>query len=316
MNTPIIISVDQLKKAYGEKIVLDVLSFQVNEGSIFALLGENGAGKTTTVQILSTLIRSDAGIAKIAGYDCGSEKKSVRKLISLTGQFTAVDELLTGEENMHMMARLNHLRGADAKQQTQELLEKFDLIKVAKRPVKTYSGGLKRRLDIAISLLGSPKIVFLDEPTTGLDPISRMNMWRIIKDLANNGVTIFLTTQYLEEADQLANHIAVLNQGRIVAEGSSAELKRLVGEEKVVFQFENESDFAKAVEHVGIGAFAEKSELRLSVNTDGSGERLRVLLNDLHHLGVEPASVQFRKPTLDDVFMKMISEKKKEVVSL
>lgn len=312
MNTPII-SVDGLRKVYGQKTVLDGLSFHVNKGSIFALLGENGAGKTTTVQILSTLIRADGGRAKIAGFDCEIEKKSVRRMISLTGQFTALDELLTGEENMQMMARLNHLRGANAKKQAQELLEKFDLTDVAKRPVKTYSGGLKRRLDIAISLLGSPEVLFLDEPTTGLDPRSRMNMWHLIKDLANHGVTIFLTTQYLEEADQLADKIAVIDQGRIVAEGSADELKRLVGEEQVELHFENETDFFKAVEHVAEGGFAEKSELCVSVTTDGSGERLRILLNALHDIGIEPARVQLRKPTLDDVFMKTTSAKKKEV---
>lgn len=309
MNKPII-SADGLRKVYGEKTVLDGLSFQVNKGSIFALLGENGAGKTTTVKILSTLIRADAGSATIAGFDCERNKKSVRKMISLTGQFTSLDELLTGEENMNMMARLHHLRRADAKQQSQELLEKFDLTDVANRPVKTYSGGLKRRLDIAISLLSSPEVVFLDEPTTGLDPRSRMNMWRFIKDLAHNGVTIFLTTQYLEEADQLADKIAVIDQGRIVAEGSSTELKRLVGEEKVELQFKNENDFFNAVDHVKESRFAEKSELRISFTTDGSSEKLRKLLNTLHEIGIEPVSVQLRKPTLDDVFMKTTSEKK------
>ena len=309
MNKPIIV-VDQLKKTYGNKTVLDGLSFHVERSSIFALLGENGAGKTTTVQILSTLIRKDAGVAKIAGFDCEIEKKSVRKIISLTGQFTAVDELLTGAENMYMMARLNHLRVNYAIQQSQDLLKKFDLIEVANRPVKTYSGGLKRRLDIAISLLGSPEIVFLDEPTTGLDPRSRMNMWHLIKDLANNGVTIFLTTQHLEEADQLADKIAVINSGRIVAEGSSSELKRLVGEEKVELYLENESDYLKAMKHIGIGAYAEKNELRISMNTDGSSEYLRILLNTLYDNGVEPVSVQLLKPTLDDVFMKTTGSEK------
>ena len=281
----------------------------VERGTIFALLGENGAGKTTTVRTLSTLISADSGTATIAGFDTQKEAEAVKERISLTGQYATVDELLTGEENLMMMGRLNHLDRHLVEKRTQELLEQFDLLDAAKKPVKTYSGGMRRKLDIAISLLASPEVIFLDEPTTGLDPRSRRNMWNMIQSLTDDGITIFLTTQYLEEADQLADKIAVLDSGKIVEEGTAEELKQIVGDEKLELTFDNHNDFQRAIKIVK-GQIDEK-ERRISVTT-GSTETLRVLLNSLNDEGIEPSNVQFRKPTLDDVFMTITSRKRKE----
>lgn len=304
-----IISVNNLKKSYGNHSVLDGLTFEVERGTIFALLGENGAGKTTTVRTLSTLISADSGTATIAGFDTQKEAEAVKERISLTGQYATVDELLTGEENLMMMGRLNHLDRHLVEKRTQELLEQFDLLDAAKKPVKTYSGGMRRKLDIAISLLASPEVIFLDEPTTGLDPRSRRNMWNMIQSLTDDGITIFLTTQYLEEADQLADKIAVLGSGKIVEEGTAEELKQIVGDEKLELTFDNHNDFQRAIKIVK-GQIDEK-ERRISVTT-GSTETLRVLLNSLNDEGIEPSNVQFRKPTLDDVFMTITSRKRKE----
>ncbi|WP_102272767.1 ATP-binding cassette domain-containing protein [Cytobacillus massiliigabonensis] len=304
-----IISVHDLKKSYGKHTVLDGLNFEVECGSIFALLGENGAGKTTTVRILSTLIQADSGIAAIAGYDTHRESESVKQKISLTGQYASVDELLTGEENLMMMGRLNHLSRHLVKKRTAELLEQFELTNAAKKQVKTYSGGMRRRLDIAISLLASPKVIFLDEPTTGLDPRSRKNMWNLIQQLAKDGVTIFLTTQYLEEADQLADKIAVIDNGKIVEEGTAEELKCMIGEEKLELTFNDLYAFQNAQEL--IQGQVHDNERRISIHT-GSTESLRQLLNTLHEHGIEPSTVTFRKPTLDDVFMDITSRKRKE----
>lgn len=302
------ISVKNLKKGYGEKNVLDDISFEVEEGSIFALLGENGAGKTTTVRILSTLIRYDAGQATIDGFDCMKAASSVREIISLTGQYAAVDELLTAEENLYMMGRLSGLDKKTAKRRTVELIEQFDLVKAANRPVKTYSGGMKRRVDIAISLLASPKVIFLDEPTTGLDPRSRMNMWNLIKGLAKKGVTIFLTTQYLEEAEQLADKISVIHNGKIVVEGTAHELKKLVGKEKIEFHFHQRKEMEKASEI--LGGKQHDNHLSIPVTSDSSTEKLRESLNALHDKDIEPSDVHLIKPTLDDVFINITSKRK------
>lgn len=220
-----VISVKDLEKVYGNHSVLKGISFEVERGSVFSLLGENGAGKTTTVHILSTLISATSGSVLIGGYDTRKDTDNVKKRISLTGQYAAVDELLTGKENLMMMGRLNHLDRQTVKKRTVELLHQFDLVNAANKSVKTYSGGMRRRLDIAISLLASPEVIFLDEPTTGLDPRSRNNMWKLIQELSNKGVTIFLTTQYLEEADQLADKIAILHEGKIVEQGPAEALK-------------------------------------------------------------------------------------------
>jgi ABC-2 type transport system ATP-binding protein len=217
-----------LEKSYGDVKVLDGVDLRVARGSVFSLLGPNGAGKTTTVKILSTLIAADGGRASVAGFDVMSERRAVRRSISLTGQYAAVDELQTGAENLYMMGRLAGLSRRDARRRAAELLERFDLVAAGGRRVGTYSGGMRRRLDLACSLVGRPAVLFLDEPTTGLDPRSRQAMWEVIGELLADGVTVFLTTQYLEEADRLADRIAVLDRGRIVAEGTAAELKRMV----------------------------------------------------------------------------------------
>lgn len=304
------ISVKDLKKKYGTHSVLSGFDFDVDRGSIFALLGENGAGKTTTIRILSTLIKAEGGTATIAGFDCKHNASDIRKIISLTGQDAALDELLTGKENLQMMGRMFHLDRKTVKKRTSELLEQFDLIDASNRPVKTYSGGMKRRLDIAISLLGSPQVIFLDEPTTGLDPRSRMNTWGFIRDLAKKGVTIFLTTQYLEEADHLADKIAVINDGKIVAIGTANELKSIVGEEQVVLHFQ-QLDFQKA--SMLLNGRMNNEDQTVSIKTNGSSNSLRLLLNVLHDHEIEPMDIQFHKPTLDDVFMDLTNRSEKGV---
>jgi ABC-2 type transport system ATP-binding protein len=222
------IAVRGLRKAYGEHVVLDGVDLDVAEGTIFALLGPNGAGKTTIVHILSTLIRADGGEVRVAGHDVAREPSAVRGVIGVTGQFSAVDNLLTGEENLVLMADLNHLGRAEGRRRVAELLERFDLVEAAGKPAATYSGGMRRRLDLAMTLIGEPRLLFLDEPTTGLDPRSRRMMWELIRNLVADGMTVFLTTQYLEEADRLAGRIALLDHGRVVAEGTAAELKQQV----------------------------------------------------------------------------------------
>src|SRR5262252_2532163 len=226
-----------LRKAFGDHVVLDGIDLDVAEGTIFALLGPNGAGKTTTVQILSTLIGADGGEARVAGHDVAREPDAVRAAIGVTGQFSAIDNLLTGEENLLLMADLHHLSRFEGRRRAAELLSRFELVDAAKQRPATYSGGMRRRLDLAMTLVGNPRLIFLDEPTTGLDPRSRHTMWQIIRDLVADGVTIFLTTQNLDEADALANQIAVLNHGRLVAQGSPAELKALIPGGHIRLQF-------------------------------------------------------------------------------
>ncbi|MCH1627178.1 ATP-binding cassette domain-containing protein [Ferdinandcohnia quinoae] len=302
-----IISVKDLKKSYGSQKVLDGINFEVERGQIFALLGENGAGKTTTIRILSTLIRPDEGIAMIDGLDTYREANSVKKRISLTGQYATVDELLTGEENLQMMGRLNHLNRSTVKKRTATLLKQFDLLEAAKKQAKSYSGGMRRRLDIALSLLANPKVIFLDEPTTGLDPRSRLNMWILIKELASNGITIFLTTQYLEEADQLADKIALIHNGKIVVEGTAEELKRMIGEEKLVLQFQSEANLIKA--HNLLDGQTDHESKCLILTVKDTTEDLRNTLNTLHEQDMMPIDIYFRKPTLEDVFMEITSHK-------
>ncbi|MEU6194310.1 ATP-binding cassette domain-containing protein [Streptomyces sp. NPDC047061] len=290
-----------LRKAYGDKTVLDGIDIRVPAGTIFSLLGPNGAGKTTVVNILSTLISADGGEARIAGHDLAAEAQRVRAAIGVTGQFSAVDGLITGEENMLLMADLHHLSKQRGRQVTAELLERFDLTEAAKKPASTYSGGMKRRLDIAMTLVGSPRIIFLDEPTTGLDPRSRHTMWQIIRELVSGGTTVFLTTQYLEEADQLADRIAVLNGGRIVAEGSAEELKRLVPGGHVRLRFSDPVAYERAATELR-ETTRDDEALTLQIPSGGSQRELRAILDWLDAAGIEADELSVHTPDLDDVF--------------
>jgi ABC-2 type transport system ATP-binding protein len=299
--TNLAIAANGLRKSYGDKLVLDGVDLNVAEGTIFSLLGQNGAGKTTAVKILSTLISADGGTAAVGGHDLASEAQAVRAAIGVTGQFSAVDGLITGEENMLLMADLHHLSKEEGKRVTAELLERFDLVEAAQKPASTYSGGMKRRLDIAMTLVGSPRIIFLDEPTTGLDPRSRHNMWQIIRELVNGGVTVFLTTQYLEEADELADRIAVLNNGRIVAEGSAEELKRLIPGGHVRLRFSDPAAYNFAALALG-DATRDDEALSLQILSGGSQRDLRAILDRLESAGIEADELTVHTPDLDDVF--------------
>jgi ABC-2 type transport system ATP-binding protein len=290
-----------LSKSFGATAVLDGVAFTVAEGTIFALLGPNGAGKTTIVRILSTLIAADSGEACVAGHDVSSAPDAVRAAIGVTGQFSAVDELLTGEENLRLMADLNHLGRAEGRRRVAELLEAFDLADAAGKPVMTYSGGMKRRLDLAMTLVGSPRVIFLDEPTTGLDPRGRHTMWQAIRELVADGVTIFLTTQYLDEADELAHLIAVLDRGRIVAEGTADELKRHIPGAHVRLQF-TEPEALHAAGRALDAPVRDEENLILQVPNDGSVAALHRLLDQLDGAGVNSAQLSVHSPDLDDVF--------------
>ncbi|GGP74664.1 daunorubicin resistance protein DrrA family ABC transporter ATP-binding protein [Streptomyces variabilis] len=295
------IAANGLRKSYGDKTVLDGIDLTVPEGTVFSLLGPNGAGKTTTVQILSTLISAGGGQAQVAGHDLATDPQAVRAAIGVTGQFSAVDGLITGEENMLLMADLHHLSKQEGRRVTAELLERFDLVEAAKKPASTYSGGMKRRLDIAMTLVGGPRIIFLDEPTTGLDPRSRHNMWGIIRELVSGGVTVFLTTQYLEEADELADRIAVLNDGKIAAEGTAAELKRLVPGGHVRLRFTDPADYQAAALALN-PATRDDDALALQVPSGGSQRELRSILDWLDSAGIEASELTVHTPDLDDVF--------------
>ncbi|MCQ4192468.1 ATP-binding cassette domain-containing protein [Streptomyces parvulus] len=295
------ITAQALRKSYGDKVVLDGIDLTIPEGTVFALLGPNGAGKTTVVKILSTLITADGGEARVGGHDLAAQAQSVRAAIGVTGQFSAVDGLITGEENMLLMADLNHLSKAEGQRVAAELLERFDLVEAAKKPASTYSGGMKRRLDIAMTLVGGPRIIFLDEPTTGLDPRSRHNMWRIIRQLVTGGTTVFLTTQYLEEADELADRIAVLNGGRIVAEGSADELKRLVPGGHVRLRFTDPAAHRAAADALPDAARDDEA-LTLQIPNDGTQRELRAVLDHLDTAGIEADELTVHTPDLDDVF--------------
>jgi ABC-2 type transport system ATP-binding protein len=300
--TSSVIAVSGLRKAYGDKTVLDGIDLEVRGGTVFSLLGPNGAGKTTTVNVLTTLVRADGGTAAVAGHDVAAEARAVRSVIGVTGQFAAVDDLLTGQENLQLMADLHHLRAAEGRRVARSLLERFDLAESAQKMASTYSGGMRRKLDLAMTLVTRPQVIFLDEPTTGLDPRSRRGMWDIIRELVADGVTVFLTTQYLEEADQLADQIAVLDQGRLVAEGTADELKRRVPGSHVRLRF-SDAVVLGAAARVLNGATADDAALSLRVPIDGGVRSLRTLLNrlDEHAIDVEEFSVH--TPDLDDVFL-------------
>ncbi|MFE6848139.1 ATP-binding cassette domain-containing protein [Streptomyces sp. NPDC057686] len=294
------IAVSGLRKAYGDKVVLDGIDFDVAAGSIFSLLGPNGAGKTTTVNVLTTLMKADAGSVRVAGHDVATATKQARAAIGVTGQFAAVDDLLSGRENLQLMTDLKRVRGGD--KLVTELLERFDLVESADKMSSTYSGGMRRKLDLAMTLVGNPEIIFLDEPTTGLDPRSRRTMWGIVRELVADGTTIFLTTQYLEEADQLADQIAVLNGGRLVAQGTPEELKRQIPGTHIRFRFSDLYELDAAA-RILTGATRDDDELTLRVASDGETRSLRILLDqlDAHSLDAQEFSVQ--RPDLDDVFL-------------
>jgi ABC-2 type transport system ATP-binding protein len=304
------IAVTGLRKSFGGTVVLAGIDLGIAPGSIFSLLGPNGAGKTTAVNIMTTLIRADAGEVRIGGYDVSQEPQAIRSLIGVTGQFSAVDPLLTGAENLALMGRLHHLGRGEAQRRTTELVQRFDLAEAFARPASTYSGGQTRRLDLAMSLIGQPRILFLDEPTTGLDPRSRRTMWEAIRELAATGVTVFLTTQYLDEADQLADRIALLDHGSIVAEGTPAELKRLVPGGHITVHFTDVASLDAAVRALG-EARRDETGLSLQIASDGSMASVKEVIDRLDDSTISVESLAVHAPDLDDVFFALTGRAEK-----
>jgi ABC-2 type transport system ATP-binding protein len=294
--------------------VLDGIDLDVPAGTVFSLLGPNGAGKTTTVNVLTTLTKADAGTVRVAGHDIVTETKAVRAAVGVTGQFAAVDELLTGQENLRLMADLKRLGAGEGSEVVTGLLERFDLVESAQKLVSTYSGGMRRKLDLAMTLVGNPQIIFLDEPTTGLDPRSRRTMWDIIRELVADGVTIFLTTQHLEEADRLADRIAVLDQGRLVAQGTPGDLKRQVPGSHVRLRFTNAGELDTAAE-VLTGTTRDDEDLTLRVPSDGGVKSLRALLGQLDEHSINPEEFSVHTPDLDDVFLALTAHARTEAIS-
>ncbi len=298
--SPAISAVD-VRKSFGDNVVLDGLDLSVEPGSVFALLGPNGAGKTTMVRILATLLEADHGTIHVAGHDVTREADAVRDVIGVTGQFSAVDELLTGAENLTLMADLHHLARVDARRRIAELLEHFELAEAADRIAMTYSGGMRRRLDLAMTLIGAPQVIFLDEPTTGLDPRSRRTVWEIVKRTVDDGTTVFLTTQYLDEADKLADRVAILDRGRVVAEGSAQELKQRIPGGRIDLQFADAE--ARLVAGGALGMpVPDHDSPSLQLPTDGNVATLRRVLRDLDEAGVDVVDLAIHTPDLDDVF--------------
>ena len=312
MHDEYAIVAEGLHKSYEKNEVLKGVSLKIKRGTMLALLGPNGAGKTTTVRILSTLLAFNGGTATIEGLDVVKDADRVREIIGLTGQYAAVDEYLTGVQNLVMMGRLYHLSSDHAKTRAQQLLEQFDLVDAADRKVKTYSGGMRRRLDLAISLIATPPIIFLDEPTTGLDPRSRLAMWDVIRGLMKSGATILLTTQYLEEADQLADQIAVIDHGMVIAEGTASELKKKVGQDFAKLTFKNDAELEAAKKALGEKSKAVAHELTLSIPMDNVADLTHVL-DKLETAKVPVASLDIHKPTLDDVFLQLTGKPVEEV---
>ncbi|MBI5357732.1 ATP-binding cassette domain-containing protein [Candidatus Saccharibacteria bacterium] len=317
VNSTNSIVVKDLHKSYKDLKVLDGVSFSVKKGDILALLGPNGAGKTTTVKILSTLLHPDKGEAQINGYDIKSDEAAVRSNIGLTGQYAAVDEYLTGEENLKLIGRLYRLNKDDVNRRSKQLLEQFDLVEASTRPVKTYSGGMRRRLDLAMSLIASPPVIFLDEPTTGLDPRSRLTMWAMIEKLASGGTTILLTTQYMEEADYLADNIVVIDNGKVIAEGTSDTLKSKVGSDRLELKIAKNSSLEKAEKIIdGKVLNVDKDDRIISIATKKGAGELRRILEQLEKAKIDVVDVSLHRPTLDDVFLsltgKVTSEEEKE----
>jgi ABC-2 type transport system ATP-binding protein len=308
---------EHLVKTYrnGEVKALDDLSLDVEEGTVLGVLGPNGAGKTTTVRILATLLKPDSGIATVAGIDVAKHPDKVRELIGLSGQYAAVDETLTGWDNLVMFGRLYHLGKTASIKRADELLERFSLTDSARRPIKTYSGGMRRRLDLAASLIVQPKILFLDEPTTGLDPRGRQEMWGVIQELVKGGVTLLLTTQYLEEADQLADEIAVIDHGKVIARGTSDALKKEVGEERLEITVEN-TDIAKTQEIVSrISTSAIHTDVRtISAPVSTGSIALMEALRALDEAKIHPLDIALKRPSLDDVFLSLTGHVAEEEV--
>ncbi|GIE92452.1 ATP-binding cassette domain-containing protein [Actinoplanes regularis] len=308
------IAVTGLRKSFGDHVVLDGLDLTVAGGTVFSLLGANGAGKTTAVKILSTLLRPDAGDVRVAGHDVVREPDAVRAAIGVTGQFSAVDKLLTGAENLRLMADLHHLGRAAGRRRAAELLELFELTEAAGKPAGAYSGGMLRRLDLAMTLVGSPQVIFLDEPTTGLDPRSRRDMWQMVRELVAGGVTIFLTTQYLDEADELADRIAVLDRGRVVAEGTAEQLKRRIPGGHIRLRFADPQSLDAALGVLG-EAVRENDAFALRVPSDGSLHSLKTLIGRLDERAVPVDELSVHTPDLDDVFLALTGERTDEKVT-
>jgi ABC-2 type transport system ATP-binding protein len=310
--TPSAIRVRGLHKAYGDRVVLDGIDLDVAEGTVYALLGPNGAGKTTTIHILSTLLAADAGEVSVGGHDVATDPAGVRSAIGVTGQISAVDKQFTGEENLRLMADLCHLGRDEGRRRVAELLDRFELTDDAAKPAMKYSGGMKRRLDLAMTLVGRPRIIFLDEPTTGLDPRSRRVMWQIVRELVADGVTILLTTQYLEEADRLASRIALLDHGKLVAEGTPSELKRLVpgGSVRLEFRDESQLDHAEAL----LGGARDEEALALNLPSDGAVHSVRAVLDRLDAADVAVDALSVKSADLDDVFLSLTGHREGEEV--
>jgi len=309
------IAASGLRKAFGDKIVLDGIDLDVPAGTVFSLLGPNGAGKTTTVNVLTTLVKADGGTARVAGHDVATETKAVRGVIGVTGQFAAVDELLTGQENLQLMADLKRVGSGEAKRVVADLLERFDLTESAQKLAATYSGGMRRKLDLAMTLVGNPQIIFLDEPTTGLDPRSRRTMWDIIRQLVAGGVTIFLTTQYLDEADRLSDRIAVLDQGRLVAQGTPGELKRQIPGSHVRLRFASDLELESAMRILTGSTRDDDEDLTLRVPSDGGANSVRALLDQLDAHSIEVEEFSVHTPDLDDVFLALTGHANMEVIA-
>jgi ABC-2 type transport system ATP-binding protein len=311
MRSGYVIDARNLTKSYGKTQVLKGIDLQVERGTMVALLGPNGAGKTTTVRILSTLLGFDGGSALVDGHDVRAEADKVRSVIGLTGQAAAVDELLTGRENLVMMGQLYRLTPASARRRAEELLEEFDLVDAAARPAKTYSGGMRRRLDLAVSLIAAPPVLFLDEPTTGLDPRSRLGMWAIIKNLLANGTTILLTTQYLDEADQLADRIVVIDGGQVIAEGTPGALKAKVGNDRLELTFGDAPSLGRAMRALGEDVIDSDAEaFTATVVIKDSNVDVKRALDVLADAEIVVVSIAVHKPTLDDVFLSLTGKQK------
>lgn len=317
MSSKYAFEVNDVYKSFGDVKALNGVTLKAEEGKIFGLLGPNGAGKTTIVRMLSTLSDPDKGTARVLGVDVKQSPDKVRRLIGLAGQFAAVDEFQTGRENINMVGNLYHLPRSEVRKRTKELLERFNLEEAGDRKVRTYSGGMRRRLDLCASLVARPKVLFLDEPTTGLDPRTRLDLWEIIRDLVNSGTSILLTTQYLEEADELADKIAVIDHGEVIAEGTSDQLKRRLGGEVIEFQLSKLSDHEKALKSVEGLAVKKPSfddqTLTITLPVKDGSKVLAEVVRGLDQAGIEPASLSLHKPSLDDVFLALTGKKTEEV---